>query len=364
MKAAAVILLVMAILGWSAPASAQGDMVEQLAKRTRVALLPFANYAEVPKAMPDVMSLVRTELKRYNVPLADSQATADALRRHRVRNTNELTLDQIHALSDQLGVAYLLVGSLDRYVSGKTAGEVALSARLIYVPTGSIEWVSTATRHSLDGIRVLEVGREPDAERLAALAAADLFHNFGYRHADHRKEVEWVWLRNGGRSHKQLCERILVLPLGNESTVYNAGGIFYNHLIAALDRRGFTVVEPGRAREMMLEDGNMAPGRASESLLQLCGNELGTNLILTGAVSTFECALPTNMDQIPTISVEARLIEAQTGQVVWARDMHCSGSDSQLLFGVGTTYSVSTVARRLADDLVKAIPVERVRRPQ
>jgi hypothetical protein len=44
--------------------------------------------------------------------------------------------------------------------------------------------------------------------------------------------------------------------------------------------------------------------------------------------------------------------------------MHCSGSDSQLLFGVGTTYSVSTVARRLADDLVKAIPVERVRRPQ
>jgi len=41
--------------------------------------------------MPEIMRQVRMELERQGVILADSVRVADALRRHRIRSTGELT---------------------------------------------------------------------------------------------------------------------------------------------------------------------------------------------------------------------------------------------------------------------------------
>ena len=336
---------------------------ETLAPPPRVAVLPFANYAEAPEAMPLVMSLVRQELERKNVQLVDSQTVADALRAHRVRRTNELDVDQLHALSDELA-AYLLVGSLDRCVESNGAGEVALSARLIYAPNASIEWTGTASRHTQDGIRLLELGREGDVKKLARRAVKDLLHDFRFEHPADRRLVERVRLRQGNYYDEKLCERILVLPLVNESSLYNAGGIVQNHLVSALDRFGYVVVEPGCVRGAMLEEGDVSPGRASAELLRICRKELGVNLILTGAVSQFDCASSANMNEIPSVAVEARLIEAVTGHVVWAKTVRAAGDDTNLLFGTGTIYSAASVAGRVANQLVKAIPVRRVRKDE
>ena len=141
----------------------QGDVDD---KNSRVAVLPFVNHAEVPEVMPEIMRQVRIELERQGVILADSVRVADALRRHRIRSTGELTTNQTQALSAETSADYLLVGALDRYLQGEDGAETALAARLIYVPTGTIEWIGAAERHTRNGVHPLDLGREPAAEQL------------------------------------------------------------------------------------------------------------------------------------------------------------------------------------------------------
>jgi TolB-like protein len=350
------------LLGIAAPGWAQTDPFEARVKPSRVAVLPFANYAEVPAVMPQIMGLVRAELRRRGVEQADSATVADVLREHRVRNTNELTADQIQNLSNKLAAAYLLVGSLERYVQGDGGAEVALSARLIHVPTVSIEWVGTASRHTLNGIRLLNLGREPSAEKLAPRAVRDLFRDFRYLRPEQLKRVDWVQFRDGRHSRRQSCERILTLPFSNETDLFTAGGIVTDRIVAALERAGYTVVEPGRAREAMLEVGSITPGNASAQLLEICREQLGANLMLTGTVSRFACGSAVGIDQIPAIAVEARLTDVSTGQVVWAQTFHSDGNATNFLFGTGTCYSVTSVADRVASKLIKAIPAHRARK--
>jgi TolB-like protein len=362
MKTVRRIAWILLLVGIAAPGLAQTDPFEALVKSSRVAVLPFANYAEVPAVMPQIMSLVRAELRQRGVEQADSLTVADVLREHRVRNTNELTADQIQNLSNELAAAYLLVGSLERYVQGDGGAEVALSARLIYVPTASIEWVGTATRHTLNGIRLLNLGREPSAEKLAPRAVREMFRDFRYLRPESRERVEWVQLRDGRHFRRQFCESIIALPFSNETDLFTAGGIVTNRIVAALERNGYAVVEPGRVREAMLEEGSITPGNASAQLLKICREELGVSLLLTGTVSRFDCPSTVGIDQIPSIAIEARLTEVSTGYVVWARTFRSDGNATNFLFGTGTTYSITSVADRVAAKLVKAIPAHRARK--
>ena len=362
MKTVRCILWLPLMLGIIAPGFAQTDPFEALVKASRVAVLPFANYAEVPAVMPQIMSLVRAELRRRGVEQADSLTVADVLREHRVRNTNELTADQIQDLSNELAAAYLLVGSLERYVQGDGGAEVALSARLIYVPTTSIEWVGTASRHTLNGIRLLNLGREPSAEKLASRAVRDLFRDFRYLRPEHRMRVESVRVRDGRHFRRQVCESILTLQFSNETDLFMSGGIVTNRIVAALERFGYSVVEPGRTREAMLEQGSITPGNASAELLKICRDHLGVNLLLTGTVSRFDCPSTIGIDLIPSIAIEARLTDVSTGYVVWAQTFQSDGRDTNFLFGTGTTYSITSVADRVAAKLIKAIPAHRARK--
>jgi len=251
---------------------------------------------------------------------------------------------------------------LDRYLQGEDGAETALVARLIYVPTGTIEWIGAAERHTRNGVHPLDLGREPAAEQLVKHTLRDLFDDFRYLRPDDQSRVESVRLLRGNLAFRQPCERIVVLPFGNESELHHAGGIVANQILSALDHAGYRVIEPGKTREAMLATGDVSSGRATAELLQYFRENLNVGLVLTGTVSEFQCGSPLSIEQIPSVAVEARLIDVLSGQVVWAKSFRSDGNDSGFLFGTGISYSAADVAGRVAARLIKAIPAYRSRR--
>jgi hypothetical protein len=349
--ALAAILLIPTCGAWAQPA-----LYYVFVQSSRVALLPFSNPAEVPLAMPEIMHGVRAELLRKSVELADSGQVADVLRRHRIRNTSELTVAQVQTLSKELNVSYLLVGSLEAYGASDKATEIALSARLLAVPTVTIEWSSSASAHSNDRVLPFDLGHTNNAKRLVRRAVTDLFHSFRYGRAQTTRHVESVKVTEGGQTQAMPCRRVAVLAFANETSVHGASQAVTNQLVTALYQQGFEVVDPGRVREVMLGVNDLTQGEMSQETLHHWRDELGADFVLTGTVSEYESQRMGNGIDDPSLSVESRRVDTQTGQVTWAKALARHGSDSGSLFGLGSVHSLAALSRRMARACVAAIP--------
>ena len=343
------------------PVAAQPDSSAGVAS-TRVAILPFVNYAEDPAALPVVMNLVRAELSRRSAELVTADAVAEVLRDYRIRNTNELSIEQLSKISVDLAAGYVLVGSLDRFVESDAGAEVALTARLISVPSMSVEWMATSATHTDDGIRPLGLGTAQTASHIARHSVKDLFKSFRYERDQDVRLIQAVRLQEGKSAFSVPCHTILVLPFSNESDVHFAGNIISQRILSTLFREGFTFVDPGTVREAMLHEGDLTPGKATDSLLAIFRERTGADLVLTGTVSQLDVGTQVSLDIVPGAAVEARLIDARSGEVVWAKTFSSSGNDGALFFGTGTMHGAAAVMDHLASRLVNSIPVRKARK--
>ena len=329
------------LLALAAGALAQPDSIDVAARSPRVALLPFANYAETPVTLPEVMALVRTELLRNDVELVTADAISETVVMFGMRITYELGVAQIQQVTDDLSAAFLLMGSVDRYVESVQGTEIALTARLLAVPAMSIEWTATSAVHTADGFKPLEIGTIRSPKRVMRRAVRKLLDDFRFERSPRTDHVQEVRLR--------------------EHDVTHTGNVVTQRVVAALFGEGFSVIEPGRVRESMLANGDVTPGRATADLLKLCGDETGAELVLTGTVSEFEGATSMGFERVPSVAVEARLIDSRDGTVVWARTLRCDGTAGAQLFGTGTVHGLGSVTDQLAARLAKSIPVRKAR---
>jgi TolB-like protein len=349
----AIALLVM----WMVSASqAQPALYNVFVKASRVAVLPFANNAGQSEAIPWVMHEVRRELAGKSVELADSETVANVLRKHRIRNTSELTVDQVQALSDELQVSYLVVGSLDEYRQTEKAGEIALSARLLHVPMVTMEWSASASRHTDDRIMPLDIARQSDVRKLTRGTVRQLFSTFRYRRSESARQVESIRLAGADKDHEYPCRKIIVQTFANETERENAGQVVTNQVLSALFRAGFEVIDLGRVRELMLSCNDLTQGESSHEILHKCWNELDADFILTGTVSEYHVG--TNADGLdePAVAFEARLVDTESGNVVWGTSLARHGTDSAVLFGVGSVHGLGKLSNDLSRKLVAEIP--------
>ena len=320
----------------------------------RVALLPFSNLSENPHATTVVMTFVRHDLAARSIDLADSATVAEILRKHRVRNTTELSAESVDTVAAETSVRYLLLGSIDRYTETDSTGEVALSARLLDVATSTIVWAETAVEYGDPRVDVLGLGAH-HALTLARRASEHVLKNFRFEAPSHAKVVQAIRVR-GDSEPVRPCRRIMVVTFGNESDTHFAGNIVADEALVLLLRRGFSPVDPGRVREMMLRSGDLMQGEISRELLIKCGRDLGADFVLTGTVSRFESQHGQSFEE-PAAAFEARLIDTKKGEVVWAKTYSREGKDSSWIFGVGYVHGLADLSQRMCRRFVRDLPV-------
>lgn len=328
----------------------------------RVAIMPLSNYSAWTAAPVEALPLLREELLRRSVDVADSAATAAALRKLRIRNAAELSGADARALADDLNVRYLLMGAVDRCLEADSAAEVALSARLLDAQSGAVVWTAAVNFRQDPSTTLLGLGRQGHRQQLLRIAAKQLVKEFRVQRKPRSRIVTALALNP--RTPLPLSGRkIAVVTFGNESATNFAGHIVAGQLFAELFRRGFDLLDPGRVREIMIAGKDLMQGEISADLLTRLHDDLQADYVLTGTVSHFESARADN-SAAPSVAFEARLVESATARAVWAVALQREGRDSAGLLDIGYCHSLLELSDRMVRDLVHRIPVQRTRLPR
>ena len=154
-------------------------------------------------------------------------------------------------------------------------------------------------------------------------------------------------------------KRIVVLPFENNTDSTFAHKRFHDIVSTEILRRGlFEVVEQGEVQRFLREElvRKEQENLDQETALRLA-QELNVEAYMAGAVDDFSDRQNGNYNY-PVVAATLRIIDAQTGQVIWQSSGSQSGyTTSGRLFGFAGE-DINRVSYRLAEHLLATITTE------
>jgi len=149
-----------------------------------------------------------------------------------------------------------------------------------------------------------------------------------------------------------------VLPFANFSGTEDAGRQVYNaFLVELLNRHSFKILEPGEIDRVLREERVRITDRIDFATIEILKNRLNVDFLLLGSVNEYDYQKSQNRE-IPRLGFTVRLLDINTGQIVWAANHNRKGDDSELIFGWGIISSLSDLTAQSAHQVVNKIKVD------
>jgi TolB-like protein len=149
--------------------------------------------------------------------------------------------------------------------------------------------------------------------------------------------------------------RVAVVPFDSASLqTESAGRIVTQEVVTGLLGTGiFDVVEPGSVYQALSEQGARNIYGLDPVTMQKLQERLGpVRAYVVGVVQEYG-EVRVGPATYPSISVNARVLDGQTGAILWSGSVSRTGADSEKLFGIGAVYSPGRLARAVVQDLIK-----------
>jgi len=149
--------------------------------------------------------------------------------------------------------------------------------------------------------------------------------------------------------------KMALLSFDNLSKTQGAGKSMENMILTEfLKSSPVTIVDPGEVAAALSEERvRLATSIPRETIMNL-GKKLGVDLFMVGIVHEYEMQMASGTGgsgQIPVIAITLRIVDAASGDIVWAINASRTGNDKETVFGIGKIQSLNT----LADDTAKQI---------
>jgi len=153
--------------------------------------------------------------------------------------------------------------------------------------------------------------------------------------------------------------RIAVLPFDSASLQFeNAGQVVSQEVVTELMGTGvFEVVDPGAVYQAMVDAGlrnGNGYGLGPDGLQKLQDRIGPVRLFVVGIVQEFG-EVRVGPATYPAISLNARLLDGETGSILWSGSVSRTGADSEKFFGLGAVHSVGRLARAAVRDLIGSL---------
>ncbi|MBM3472870.1 MAG: hypothetical protein FJX75_06350 [Armatimonadetes bacterium] len=151
--------------------------------------------------------------------------------------------------------------------------------------------------------------------------------------------------------------RIAVLPFEVASPQYEtAGQVVTQEIVTALLSTGlFEVVEPGLVYQALSESGSRNLYGLDRETMQALQQQVGpVRVFVVGLVQEFG-EVRIGPESYPSVSLTARVLDGETGSIVWAGSVSKTGADSEKLFGIGAVHSQGRVIRAAVKGLIAKI---------
>lgn len=320
------------------------------ARGATLAVAPLSDRQGDPPVAAAVDAAVRETLAGEHA-LVDPGNLRDVLRRRRVRVLDQALPGDLREIARATGASRVL--SLTLHESGRIrTPRLALSGRAYDGASGELLWVGFEAASGLDGRTVLGLGVVDAPEVLAARA--------GRRLAEQFLAAE----RAGTPAPAAALGPVALVPLGavTDSAGTNAAETVTEVVRSSLHRRGVALAPPSRVTAVLRRTGGRAWGGVDAPALRALADELGVRHVLTGTVETWDVK-GGGEEPEPRVTVALRLVDAETGDIVWMEGRERGGWDGQGPFRLGRTYSRGDLAQQLVDSMVRRLLRERGGRP-
>ncbi len=147
-------------------------------------------------------------------------------------------------------------------------------------------------------------------------------------------------------------KKIAVLPFYNISERRDAGKMVANNFVTEIFIDGrYRVEEPGNVIQFMLHENVSVVGEMGIDRIKILGRRLGVDGVLVGIVDAFDDGARSS----PRVSITARLVDSETGTIVWSASDSKSGDDYIIAFGVGKVRSANALAQKVIRQMIKKI---------
>ena len=155
-------------------------------------------------------------------------------------------------------------------------------------------------------------------------------------------------------AHRPL--RVAVLPLTNQSATEGAGDALRLAIGQEMLRRGdYRPVRDEQVNPLLAEMRIRYADRMSAEQAQELARRLGADALLVGVLETYEYR-EMDGEKVPLVSLHLRMIEPESGRVLWAADHHRAGNDHEFLLGLGLERSLARLGQKVVHEMVATLP--------
>jgi hypothetical protein len=336
-------------LGLLAGFAPVGGQNQDSSALTELLVLPFRNLTPEAGAKNSLMPCVLRELGAAGFQVPNEDSVASFLRRNRVRDTGQITSEQAQQLNRESDLAWILLGSIDVY-NTKGTPETGLSMRVLNSLTGAVIWADSRYSSGADYAGLLGLGEITSAEKLAALQIHDLVTSLRGWWSAHPDEIR---IPENTQSPKTI---MLIIPFSNETSLETAGQVADNILLTLLLQRGYAVIEPGVVNEQLSSLGAASQGGIDLATLKILQARYNADYCITGIVDLYQEVSQSESGETPVVQVSVRMLQADTGKMIWARQVEHSGTDYTKVFKLGAVHDAARLLKISLTELVDTLP--------
>lgn len=150
-------------------------------------------------------------------------------------------------------------------------------------------------------------------------------------------------------------KKVAVLPFNNITGQREAGKIVTNVFVTEMFKSGrFHVEEPGNVFQFMIQERIDTIGEIEVERAKILGRRLNVDAVIVGTVEEFDDgrggAFPS-----PVVSITARMIESDSGMLIWAAQKKKKGDDYIIILDFGEVRSASALTQKIVREMIETI---------
>lgn len=164
-----------------------------------------------------------------------------------------------------------------------------------------------------------------------------------------------TFLKEGFQRYR--VKRVAVLPFFNNTNARDAGEVVTGAFVEGLfDRKNLEVELPGNVRKLIVAERIIIRKGIGADHIKLIGKRLNVDAVIIGWVESYGTGVKGQDTKVPIVSVNARMVHAESCSVLWIGQNKRSGDDYVTIFDFGRIDSVAALARKVVDGLMETIP--------
>jgi len=332
----------------------------------RIVILPFENIGGQQIGWDYIQEEITDVLEDKGYDVTGGETVEQYLLEERVRDTSNVSAKFLSRIGEITDASYIMVGMIDIVVVSEENPQFGLSARVLSANDGSIVWGDYVGRTGDSTKMVLGLGNIRSLKKLTAKVIEKLFSSipssgsgFGRRSFLNRlsfarffPNVDYYYSSDFLKGRDDF--KIAVLPFENLSERKGAGKVLKDIFSVSLFKYStFDVIDSGRIKNAIVTYKVWPYGGVDLKGLKKIKSALDADAVIIGVVEDYNEGLKKGgITSSPEITIYARMVETESGRILWTSEDSAKGEDTQVVLDFGVIKSAVELAKRVTKKMI------------